>query len=72
MKSERTRPQPQAKTSKMSPIHPQKIAPALLFSSTINLGRAYLFNLSLTITQQSTTSWTGSLLSPLPLSFDLT
>jgi hypothetical protein len=26
MKSERTRPQPQAKTSKMSPIHPQKIA----------------------------------------------
>ena len=34
MKSERTTTQPQAKTSKMSPIHPQKIAPASLIAQT--------------------------------------
>jgi hypothetical protein len=34
MKSERTRTQPQTKTSKMSPIHPQKIAPASLIAQT--------------------------------------
>jgi ABC-type dipeptide/oligopeptide/nickel transport system ATPase component len=34
MKSEKTRTQLQAKTSKMSPIHPQKIAPASLIAQT--------------------------------------
>ena len=34
MKSEGTRTQLQAKTSKMSPIHPQKIAPASLIAQT--------------------------------------
>jgi hypothetical protein len=34
MKSERTMTQPQAKTSKMSRIHPQKIAPASLIAQT--------------------------------------
>jgi hypothetical protein len=33
-KSEKTRTQLQAKTSKMSPIHPQKIAPASLIAQT--------------------------------------
>jgi hypothetical protein len=34
MKSEGTRTQLQAKTSKISPIHPQKIAPASLIAQT--------------------------------------
>jgi hypothetical protein len=37
MKSERTRTQLQAKTPKMSPIHPQKIAPASPVAQTQRL-----------------------------------
>ena len=37
VKSERTMTQPQAKSSKMSPIHPQKIAPASLIAQTQRL-----------------------------------